>query len=915
MANVGSVSAELNLDLTKFRKSLGEATKLLHKFGQQFGKSFKIDVNVGKNALLPIVKLLGQIRTNTSNVNLGFTTMGKGAKATMLTTEKGLVLINKQLMQTTGLLGKISKKRGGLHMYPEDLKKGYKSVAGVLSPEWFKARAIWFAQLRLTWTSYQGAVRALSSVADFHQSMAQLRGITQASNKEMEQLGSSIRRAAVATKFFASDAAKVATVLAQMGFSAEQVSQMLTPISVLASATGRELQQTGDLVATVMKSWGVSAEDTDKVVNALAAGISSSRLQIEDLAVSFKYLASIMPQMGFGLEKTIAYIGLLRERGLDASMAGTALRRLFTILTKETPRFSKVLEANGLQFADVSLQSNTLDESLAKLRASGISVTEIFSSVQTRGASMLATLIDLIPQVHELEQKITGTNRAYEMNQESMKGVQSRMGQLWSKIEDVTVALTDGGEAWNVFYELALSAIQVIGSALLGLKLVVDSIFEAFITLWVTISTSAEEIFAVLKTLWNEGWDAAVSKAEVSIDVIGHVIAIGLENIKKSGKSFMEAYQNLMTISPRGGAKAGPTEPKGWGLPIQPDEIEDGELEETLDESKNAIKAFYEEIDRIRAESSRRMSTLKAGGIGLVSPETGQQLKTNQLREQVDLIKKQLDATSALLAQEQDLGGSVEYVKNQFARLRGELELTNAELKEQERLASRTFGEGFLNGIENAQNKLGTFADMTQKAGGQIHGILVDTIASGLTTMQDSLADNEHSWKDWARAALQSIRDVINQLLALYVVKQLLGFAMSSGGGSGNATGAPAANAGAGTTAAYGNYLAGRTGGVFPSFKRFAGGGLTSGPAFAILGDNASGKELVIPSENISRDRVEGHVRDKDGKGDLNIVNVTDPNQIYGLMGAVRGQQLIVNAISYDVGRHGPTYRTLKGVR
>jgi len=108
-------------------------------------------------------------------------------------------------------------------------------------------------------------------------------------------------------------------------------------------------------------------------------------------------------------------------------------------------------------------------------------------------------------------------------------------------------------------------------------------------------------------------------------------------------------------------------------------------------------------------------------------------------------------------------------------------------------------------------------------------------------------------------------------------------------------------------------------GGVFPSFKGFrklAAGGMTNGPMIALLGDNKSGKELVIPSENIKKDSVHGYTRNKEEeKGDINIVNVVSPDLMMALLSSSEGQRVVVNTINADVLRRGSTFQTIRGVR
>ena len=101
--------------------------------------------------------------------------------------------------------------------------------------------------------------------------------------------------------------------------------------------------------------------------------------------------------------------------------------------------------------------------------------------------------------------------------------------------------------------------------------------------------------------------------------------------------------------------------------------------------------------------------------------------------------------------------------------------------------------------------------------------------------------------------------------------------------------------------------------GRIKGMRRLAGGGMTNGPMLALLGDNKSGTELVIPSENIKRDSVSGHVRDK--SEDINIVNIVSPDLMLAAMGSDIGKNTIINTINADVIRRGNTFQTFRGMR
>jgi hypothetical protein len=105
-------------------------------------------------------------------------------------------------------------------------------------------------------------------------------------------------------------------------------------------------------------------------------------------------------------------------------------------------------------------------------------------------------------------------------------------------------------------------------------------------------------------------------------------------------------------------------------------------------------------------------------------------------------------------------------------------------------------------------------------------------------------------------------------------------------------------------------------GGVFDgSFEAYAQGGVTSGVATGIIGDNPSGKELVIPSENISKNHVSGYVQEGGAGGGqpVQVVNmVTQQDIAQAMYESDEGKNVVINHIGRDMNEKGSTYQDIK---
>lgn len=108
-------------------------------------------------------------------------------------------------------------------------------------------------------------------------------------------------------------------------------------------------------------------------------------------------------------------------------------------------------------------------------------------------------------------------------------------------------------------------------------------------------------------------------------------------------------------------------------------------------------------------------------------------------------------------------------------------------------------------------------------------------------------------------------------------------------------------------------------GGVFdgPFEESYSRGGVTAGVTRGIIGDNPSGKELVVPSENIKKDWASGYVRESDeggGGGAPTIVNVLTEQDIAGAMATETGGNVIVNRVVQNSEERKEVFRTTREV-
>ena len=244
---------------------------------------------------------------------------------------------------------------------------------------------------------------AVRSFANLEHTLASVRGITGATEKQFETLAEQVRRLGRTTKFTAQQAAEGQLFLARAGFKVNEIFAALPGTLQLAQAASVELGEAADIVSNVLASFGAGADETIRFADVLAKTTTSANTDLLQLADAIKLVGPISLSLGVSLETTAAAIGMLSNAGLQATLAGTGLRSVLFSLEAPTSAVLAILHDLELRTNDVSISQNGLIKVLEKLRDSGISAGQAIQLFGKRGAPAFNVLINSIPKLRELE--------------------------------------------------------------------------------------------------------------------------------------------------------------------------------------------------------------------------------------------------------------------------------------------------------------------------------------------------------------------------------------------------------------------------------------------------------------------------------------------------------------------------------
>src|SRR5690606_36401827 len=135
------------------------------------------------------------------------------------------------------------------------------------------------------------------------------------------------------TKFTATEAANGMEIMAQAGFTTQQIMAGIPGILSASAAAGMEIAEVSDHVASIMKGLQLESSETARVADVLALASSRTKSTIGSLGESMQSISPIAKQFGFSLEDAVAMAAKMQDVGIDASEAGNSIKTMLTKLT------------------------------------------------------------------------------------------------------------------------------------------------------------------------------------------------------------------------------------------------------------------------------------------------------------------------------------------------------------------------------------------------------------------------------------------------------------------------------------------------------------------------------------------------------------------------------------------------------
>lgn len=238
---------------------------------------------------------------------------------------------------------------------------------------------------------------------------------------------------------------------ASAGFAdAAQAATVMDTANKLAVAGITDMNSSVDLLTTVLNGFGLAAEASGEVSDALFTTVRAGKTTVGELSSAFGTVVPSASAAGAKLDETLSALAALTLAGQSTAEASTALARSFDVLIKQPPIMIKEFKKFGIEAADLNVKERGLlpviksisegfkgnEEALAK----AIPQIRAFKAIMPLAGKQMAAFEKTLAS---MEGKLGATDDAFEIIANTlsfqqdrwrsmMEGIRTRVGQVFA---------------------------------------------------------------------------------------------------------------------------------------------------------------------------------------------------------------------------------------------------------------------------------------------------------------------------------------------------------------------------------------------------------------------------------------------------------------------------------------------------
>lgn len=313
------------------------------------------------------------------------------------------------LQRNMGRLGKRSTSTATM------MKTGFAAAAGGI------------ATLAAGGIALNSAIDAASFAGKFQQGVARVANISGATTEELGKLRDAAIEAGMRTQFSPQESIDGLATLAAKGFNATQSMNLLNQSLNLAAGGQIGIADASEAAASAVRVFSLQGNEVNSVADKLLKITNLTSLQAGDLSLALGTVSRGAGLTKQSLDDMLISMGLVRNTGVDTSVAASATSSALIFAAKNAKKFNEigvsVTDAEGKfrNFFDIVMETGFALEEGTKNEAEFAGVAQklfgrfgitafqnVFSQLRERAGGAGASLDDMRAAVGELQKEMRG---------------------------------------------------------------------------------------------------------------------------------------------------------------------------------------------------------------------------------------------------------------------------------------------------------------------------------------------------------------------------------------------------------------------------------------------------------------------------------------------------------------------------
>lgn len=203
--------------------------------------------------------------------------------------------------------------------------------------------------------------------SEFESAMSSASATAAATEEEYAKMEAAAMEMGRTTSKTATESANALEYMALAGWDVDTSVSALPSVLRMSEASGMDLARTSDLVTDSMAALGVTVDELPNYLDAATKAQNKSNQTAEQLMEAYLGVGGTMKNLNIPITESATALGVLANRGIKGSEAGTALNAVMVNLTTGTGQAGAMMSKLGISAFDSSGKFIGLEETLKQV--------------------------------------------------------------------------------------------------------------------------------------------------------------------------------------------------------------------------------------------------------------------------------------------------------------------------------------------------------------------------------------------------------------------------------------------------------------------------------------------------------------------------------------------------------------------